>query len=57
MDSSLENIASENQISPKDLYALIQEIESFQDESVTLPLQEENQDFTEQKGFGRLNLH
>ena len=56
MDSSLENIASENQISPKDLYALIQEIESFQDESVTSPLQEENQDFTEQKSFGRLNL-
>ena len=56
MDSSLENIASENQISPKDLYALIQEIESFQDESVTPPLQKENQDFTEQKGSGRLNL-
>lgn len=56
LDSTLENIASENQISPKDLYALIQEIESFEDESVTPPLQEEKQDFTEQKGFGRLNL-
>lgn len=56
LDSSLENIASENQISPKDLYALIQEIESFEEESVTPPLQEEKQDFTEQKGFGRLNL-
>ena len=46
----------ENQISPKDLYALIQEIESFEEESLTPPLQEEKQDFTEQKGFGRLNL-
>ena len=55
-DSSLENIALENQISPKDLYALIQEIESFEDESVTPLFQEEKQDFTEQKGFGRLNL-
>ena len=52
----MENIASENQISPKDKYALIQEIESFEDESVTSPLQEEKQHFTEQKGFGRLNL-
>ena len=56
LDSSLENIASENQISPKDLYALIQEIESFKEESLTPPLQKEKQDFTEQKGFGRLNL-
>ncbi len=56
LESSLENIASENQISPKDLYALIQEIESFEEESLTPPLQEEKQDFTEQKGFGRLNL-
>ena len=56
LESSLENIASENQISPKDLYALLQGIESFEEESVTPPLQEEKPDFTEQKGFGRLNL-
>ena len=56
MDSFLENIASENQISPKDLYALIQEIESFEEKSLTPPLQEEKLDFTEQKGFGWLNL-
>ena len=35
---------------------MIQEIESFEKESVTLPLEEEKQDLTEQKGFGRLNL-
>ena len=35
---------------------MIQEIESFEKESVTPPLQGEKQDLTEQKGFGRLNL-
>ena len=31
LDSTLEKIALENQISPKDLYALIQEIESLEE--------------------------